>query len=399
MKIKTYLYILAAVFITGAMACSKYDDYKQFKPDGEILYTGKVDTLSAFPGKNRIKLWWIVTDPKITHCMVYWNSGNDSTKVVVEKKGSGQDTVYTIIEGLDELNYLFSVYTYDAEGNRSVKAETEEASYGDNYRSALLNRGVKSFSAIAGRGGIIEWTASETTEVGVRLNYTNTDDELKEIVIEKDSVKTVLADYKPGTEISYTTLFLPVALAIDTFNTDVLTVEAPEISYPELDKAKFSEYALPGDVPSAWGWVLPFLWDGQVAEGRGFHTPDAPLPHRFNIDLGVTSKLHEVKLWQRQDFLYAAGNVRKFEIWGSNEPAADGSFDGWVKLMDGNSIKPSGSPDGSATQQDLDYARAGELFRFDADVPAVRYIRFNILELWSPSQSSHIMELSFWGSY
>jgi hypothetical protein len=395
--LKLFSYVAALMLVSAG--CSKYDDYKKFIDDGEILYIGKADSVRSFPGNNRVKLAWTVSDPKITRAKVFWNNGIDSFEFVVNKKGSALDTVEVVIDELQEASYLFAVYCFDDEGNSSVRSEVEENVYGENYRLSLIDRGLIEVQAVAGVGALFQWSGSETTEAGVELTYTNNDGEEKKLIVEKDSTTTLLNDYKTGTDIFYRTLFLPVPAALDTFYTNGHIIEAPIVTYPMLDPAKFAEYPLPGDVPSAWGWILPFLWDGSADEGRGFHTPDIPLPHHFNIDLGVTATLREMKTWQRSINVYDGGNVKKFEIWGSNAPAADGSYTGWTKLLDGESVKPSGLPLGTVTQADIDQAAAGEIFVFPEGTPPVRYIRFNILENWAPQMSAHIMEAKFWGEY
>src|SRR3546814_14211704 len=121
------------------------------------------------------------------------------------------------------------------------------------------------------------------------------------------------------------------------------------------DKSKFQSVILPTDAPSAWGWILEYLWDGNKAEGRGFHTADGVFPMHFTFDLGVSARLYEMKTWQREagNGYFNEGNPRKFEIWGINEePPADGSYTGWTKLGEFESIKPSGLPVGTLSEED-----------------------------------------------
>src|SRR3546814_1213320 len=67
------------------------------------------------------------------------------------------------------------------------------------------------------------------------------------------------------------------------------------------------------DAPSAWGWILEYLWDGNKAEGRGFHTADGVFPMHFTFDLGVSARLYEMKTWQREagNGYFNEGNPRK----------------------------------------------------------------------------------------
>ena len=399
---KWNLCVVVGVLIFAA--CSKSEEYKDYMANGEIIYPARADSLKVYPGEERIALAWLTTDPRIIYFNVFWNRGSDSVRVPAVQTGNLNvpDTNRVIISGLEEGTYEFSVFSYDEEGNSSIPTLVQAAAYGENYRSTLFNRAVESVEYISGTGfASIKWHESEALEAGVELIYTAGDGAERELLVQKDSLLTRLPDYKVGTDVRYRTLHLPDSAAIDTFRTDYEIIPAPEISYKELDKSLFAPVYLPGDVGSAWGWELPFIWDNNTAEGSGFHTPEVVLPQHFTIDLGVSVVLREMKAWQRQgaDMPYNAGNLKRFEVWGSNDPAPDGSFTGWVKLADCESIKPSGLPLGSVTQEDIDYSAAGEVFLFPEGTPAVRYIRIKILENWSGSLSSHLMEVSFKGEF
>lgn len=191
---------------------------------------------------------------------------------------------------------------------------------------------------------------------------------------------------------------------------DTLITEVTPLFEEELDKSKFREHHLPGDATAGFGWVMPRLWDGSIDEPNGFHTDHqgtdanpSGFPHHYTFDLGVVAKLSRFKFWQRgiiesTAFLYAHGNIRKFEIWGSTDPATDGSWNGWTKLLDCESIKPSGLPIGQVSNEDRAYAAKGEEFIFPLDAPAVRYIRVNVLSNWGGDDYSHVMEMTFWGA-
>lgn len=401
MKSQYKWYFCVVVLGCILSACRKSDEYKQFTKDGEIIYPAKADSVEVLPGRNRVQLSWATIDSRIVKYKIYWNNKGDSLEVPVVRTGTGNaaDSLKVIVGPLVEASYQFDIYSFDSDGNRSIKTEVEESAYGDNYENTLLGRGLRSANVIAGVADAdLMWVLGDSTEAGVKLTYTDNSNQLKTIIIPADEDTSKLPDYKQGTDFSYVTLFLPVPGAIDTFYSDAINIPAP---YRQLDKSKFSEYILPGDAGSAWGWQLNFLWDGSFAEGRGFHTPELPVPHHFTFDMGITAKLYEMKWWQRQDpsMLYNAGNPSKFEIWGSNNPAADGSYTGWVKLKDCICVKPSGSPVGTNTQADIDYAAAGELFKFEGGTTPVRYIRVKILEKWSGSLSTHMMEMTFWGSW
>ncbi|SDC62945.1 DUF5000 domain-containing lipoprotein [Niabella drilacis] len=173
----------------------------------------------------------------------------------------------------------------------------------------------------------------------------------------------------------------------------------------KLDKTKFRQYRLPSDQPAAWGWEMHYMWDNYLGE-PGFHTEQGaqPQPHRFTFDMGVVAKLSRFKILQRTgSWLYAHGNPRYWTMWGSAAaPNSDGSWNGWTKLMDCESIKPSGQGAGVVTSEDVAHALGsdglGEEFTIPSSAPAVRYIRMEIKKNWSGTDFFHALEITFWGN-
>lgn len=169
----------------------------------------------------------------------------------------------------------------------------------------------------------------------------------------------------------------------------------------ELPKSNFREVKLPLDVTDyGYGWDMPRMWDNVHLStgGTGYHTKTETYPVMFTMDLGVNARLSRYKFWPRvAPFSYAAGNPRKWQIYGSSNYAADGSMDGWILLADCEQIKPSGLPMGQTNDEDEETNIAGLEFDFVRGVEPVRYIRFYITESWSGAPFFHGMEVTFWG--
>lgn len=172
--------------------------------------------------------------------------------------------------------------------------------------------------------------------------------------------------------------------------------------YEEEIPKPFYPYNLPTDtyVQHCCGSGIDELWDEvRDAQMEVFHTkPGQVFPTHFTFDLGATTVLSRFTLWGRQNVPYDIGNVRTFEVWGTAEqPSADGSWEGWTKLLEGESIKPSGEPVGTVTAEDEAAFARGEEFAFPLGNPAVRYIRFRAFSTWGGVTYTHIAEMSFWG--
>lgn len=388
--------ISMVLLLLAFSACKREDAYKDFVKDGAIIYPGKPLDITAQPGMNRAKLSWHTIDVKVERFHIYWNNKQDSLIVPAVNTGKTADTMHVVIPGLPENDYLFEIVSFDGKGNKSVKEEVSAKVYGQTYVGSLLNRALKKATSMSGTAELY-WGTPEQTDVGLEIKYQDNTGSMKTVKVSKTDTLTLLPNYKNGEQFSYRTLFLPDSTAMDTVGSAFVKPAAPVITYPMLDRSKFAPYILPTDALTAWGWTLPMLWDNNTAEGSGFHTSDLPLPSHFTIDLGVTTPLHELKIWQRLVNLYGGGNLRNFEIWGSTSPAADGSYTGWTKLLICESVKPSGQSSGY-TPADESYAKAGESFIFPESTPEVRYIRFKIFKTWEGNNpaSAHLMEVKFW---
>lgn len=175
-----------------------------------------------------------------------------------------------------------------------------------------------------------------------------------------------------------------------------------------LDLTKFKGFILPGDLLMGNDYPLGNLFNGNnnwnqmnLAHSPDFN-PDV-FPVWFTFDMGQIARLSRYIYWQRLmnngDFLYEAGSIKNWEVWGRADlPDPSGSWDGWTKLMDCESIKPSGWPVGSKSDEDVEYARKGEEFEFPMDTPPVRYIRFKINTTHTGAGLVVMQQLWFYGT-
>lgn len=179
---------------------------------------------------------------------------------------------------------------------------------------------------------------------------------------------------------------------------DTLLVTLTPLYERLLDRTKMKGIVLPTDAPLGYNGTINGLFDGNNLSGF-YHSGDAArMPQWFTFDMGVTAKLSRLNWYMRDQYFYALHNPREVEIWGSNNPNPDGSFDAsWTLLVKHTQIKPSGLPEGQLSQADMDAAHAGETVTFPLDVPKVRYIRFKTLKNWSNGTYVNFYELSLWG--
>ncbi|QXU43008.1 DUF5000 domain-containing lipoprotein [Pedobacter sp. D749] len=182
-----------------------------------------------------------------------------------------------------------------------------------------------------------------------------------------------------------------------------------------LDRSKFSTYRLPSDGVIAYGWDLPYLWDGRTdGSSNGWHTaPGGAMPAIATFGLGVSAKLSRFILWERPDggdkFAYGHGNPKVFSLWGSNVSsprdanlpmsAPEGTVIGdWTNLGNYNyPPPPSGATPVAHTTADNDFVKAGVSFNVPLISPKVRFVRLSVSTTWSNGTFAHAMEMAFYG--
>lgn len=215
-------FLLTIVLVTATLlSCSKWDDYKKYTANGEIIYTGKLDSVKAYSGNNRVRLTGkLNADPKITTFKIFWNNNKDS--VVFDAKTSVINGMFDQTFSVPEGVVNFVIYTYDANGNRSVPVYAIGKSFGDNYRKTLSNRFITSLTYTAAKDSTtINWDAALSTVVQTELKYPQnpTGDSVMLITPAKNS-KTALPGFNYQTsKFTYRTIYRPDSTSIDTFAT------------------------------------------------------------------------------------------------------------------------------------------------------------------------------------
>ncbi|MEC3880442.1 DUF5000 domain-containing lipoprotein [Parapedobacter sp. 10938] len=252
---------------------------------------------------------------------------------------------------------------------------------------------------------------------GVGVNFVNEEENeyVLYILTKDESENWQVHDrlYSSAKERSYTSRGLPAEPQDFAFffldkwqnRSDTLFKAMTPLYEEELDKSLWTHYLLDNDnyVPLYTNRALSNLWDGTNQNFMMGPYPGIELPVWFTVDLGQTAVLGRMKMYainssqSNYQWFYSSGTPRIFEIWGSNDPALDGSWDSWTLLDRFESIKPSGLPTGQNSAEDIAAGLAGEDHKFSNYDNAYRYIRFKIINTWGSRPDFMLQELTFWG--
>lgn len=214
-----------AMLVLALAACSKWDDYKKYTEEGEMIYTGKIDSVKTYPGKQRIKITGLLpADPKIAKAKITWNDGKDSIEYAIIK-GTGIDSFNKIVS-VPEGIYNFTIQTFDAVGNKSMKVNAAGTAYGPKYESGLTNRAITRAELMPSGKTELAWDNLDAASgaLGTWVRYTKVGDVVDSLFVPLSQTLTTLDNFKSGTSVNIRTLFLPKPNAIDTFSSQQQTV-------------------------------------------------------------------------------------------------------------------------------------------------------------------------------
>jgi len=125
---------IAAVAALGMMALSSCSDmnslHEIYLLRGETVYAAKIDSAEALIGINEQELHIYTPKQRIKSGVVRWNLGADS--VTFDIPNPVPEYIKVTVPDLEEGNYTYEIYTYDAYGNISI---------GEEITSNVISRG------------------------------------------------------------------------------------------------------------------------------------------------------------------------------------------------------------------------------------------------------------------
>lgn len=295
--------------------CTKFDDYKKYASDGEIIYLQRAYSVKTYPGKNKIQLEWVLVDPKVTSCKVLYDQGGIQEEIYIEIppfQNRESDTVRIVISDLEEATYSFKIISYDNLGNTSIPVEVEELVYGEKYERSLLNRHVTSTDFDYEDNVLtLKWGVVDTTLIGVELEYTNTSDEIQTTFVDSSEEITVISDFKLGEPLLCRTMYKPIFSSLDTFSTDKqriyielidnVALNKPVTSSGSATQAFIEENAVDGDRTSAAS-----RW---ISAG-----PNSTDPQWIEVDLQGFYEISGFGMWRDGSGIHGSQKF-SFQVW------------------------------------------------------------------------------------
>ena len=397
MKTSYYIFTIFIVCLLSVYSCSDMNEFHDvYLRNGETLYVGHPDSVKVFPGKGRILLRYWIKDPKASKMKVYWNFRQDSVLFDIpdSQKGSPIDV---IINGMEEKQHTLELVTYDSQMQHpSVPLKVQATVYNERFQSSLVGRSVKYTTFNSTDEIQILWQGQVQNGIGTEVIYNDANGVENKAFVPISDQSTTIKNYKDG--LRYRTVFLPDSIAIDSFYTDLKVIDRID---KQIDKSLFKKWNPTGisynDIGSAY--VITKAWDNDLNTFYIFNIANSTYPISFTFDLGKLTKLNRLRHWQRltATVVYRIQNVKTFALYGSPTENVNASYDGWILLGTFQSQKPSGLAKGQESAEDIAFATAGEDFIIDKAAPAVRYIRYEVIQTWDMAKAGAVGEMTFFG--
>lgn len=396
-------YTVAIITAVICVSCGDmFHTIQDILDEGEKIYASKIESLEIKSGHNRVKVVGKLEygfDTK--KCIVTWSPGDGKEEIDIERVNTIDDFEH-IIENIPEGTYDFYITTYDAAGNSSIPQMVNAKTYGEMYINSISSRVIQSAKQRKG-DLLIKLSETQTDLLKTVFEYRDRDGDLQYLDIMPQDVNIVLADWLPESNYKLTSYYVPTENSIDEFES-VATGVLPALSSEKtnvIPKSDFEKILLQGDIDlSVWAGSLEKSWDGIVSNDNFAHSwePFFTDYASFTMDIGKSANLHSFKINNitTDARLYNEGSMKNWEIYGSSTaPSADGSWDDWTLLMQCESIKPSGEPVGTLTEEDRARGAEGEIYYFAGNIPTVRYIRFKVTDVWAGNRFLVFSELTF----
>ncbi|MDR2472985.1 MAG: discoidin domain-containing protein [Tannerella sp.] len=310
--------IVSILSVVGILSsCSNMNDmHDKYLRDGETTYVGRVDSVLYSAGRERVKIHYWVTDPRVKELRLLWNQKRDSLVVPVPEHQPLDALEVIIGDGkgvIAEGNHNFFFFSHDNRGHRSVVFETLINVYGQQYQDRILSRSVIETQVADNDVTVVFSGASSNEEVGIEMTYTNLDNKTITAFFPDAGTEIKLQNVDFSKGLSFQTLYLPEPTAIDTFRTTAERIPIVQITNVAQGKPVTCSDILTPTEPTQQPQNAV---DGNTAYTSGRWVSTANGEHWLEIDLLGEYTVSSFKTWNGQGSGYGNPIARmKLQVW------------------------------------------------------------------------------------
>jgi hypothetical protein len=231
-------YIIGLSFLLLLAACDGMNDnIQEYLDRGEVNYVGRPDSARTFGGLGRINIQWLVNnDPRIEGATISWTDRQNKPQSAdfTINRSQLQNGYMSVVMNLEESSYAFKIVHTGTKGYTSIATEITGNVYGSNYQSTISPRRIDKVVVYQSYAELT-WSAADKEVSKIEISYRNSSGTLQTVDVLPEEPLTVLQDYEPLSQYSWTTYYLPEEGALDEFSVSA-NATFPLAEYP-LDKA------------------------------------------------------------------------------------------------------------------------------------------------------------------
>ena len=391
-KTKPYLLLFLLVLPLFLLRCGDIESIHKQYLNGEIIYAGRLDTLTIRPGYYRAQLEG------------YTQFLGNSDQLIIEFNGAIQtfdindnDEIYAaLLSDLDEESYEFSVTTQDPDGNLSIPQFVAGFAIGDEFVSNQDPREITGYS-FDNDGNYVKFSENAESEyvIFTTIDYENEANEIVRDTAFFEDNRVELIDFNPLGNIDAKSYIQSGLNGIDTIPLSANSYTLPDVPYSELEKSFFQLVQMPSDNLGTYNNANPelYLFDGDGSwtgdDTFSYYSNPGDMPHHFTLDLGLNTTLRKVKLEMPTPSSSPQNNATEVQIWGrdniefaetsSNTDAAFYNA-GWTLLYEGT----------------IDGETMASSSFLVSPANQVRYIRYRVLSSVG-NTNSQLTEMTLYG--
>ena len=391
-KTKPYLLLFLLVLPLLLLRCGDIESIHKQYLNGEIIYAGRLDTLTIRPGYYRAQLEG------------YTQFLGNSDQLIIEFNGAIQtfdindnDEIYAAqLSDLDEESYEFSVTTQDPDGNLSIPQFVAGFAIGDEFVSNQDPREITGYS-FDNDGNYVKFSENAESEyvIFTTIDYENEANEIVRDTAFFEDNRIKLIDFNPLGNIDVKSYIQSGLNGIDTIPLSTNSYTLPDVPYSELEKSFFQLVLMPSDNLGTYNNANPelYLFDGDGSwtgdDTFSYYSNPGDMPHHFTLDLGLNTTLRKVKLEMPTPSSSAQNNATEVQIWGRDniEFAETSSNTDAAFYNAGWSLLYEGTVDGETM--------ASNSFLV-SPANQVRYIRYRVLSSVG-NTNSQLTEMTLYG--
>ena len=318
-KTKPYLLLFLLVLPLFLLRCGDIESIHKQYLNGEIIYAGRLDTLTIRPGYYRAQLEG------------YTQFLGNSDQLIIEFNGAIQtfdinnnDEIYAaLLSDLDEESYEFSVTTQDPDGNLSIPQYVAGFAIGDEFVSNQDPREITGYS-FDSDGNYVNFSENAESEyvIFTTIDYENEANEIVRDTAFFEDNRVELIDFNPLGNIDAKSYIQSGLNGIDTIPLSANSYTLPDVPYSELEKSFFQLVQMPSDNLGNYNNANPelYLFDGDGSwtgdDTFSYYSNPGDMPHHFTLDLGLNTTLRKVKLEMPTPSSSPQNNATEVQIWG-----------------------------------------------------------------------------------